>query len=74
MAMVYYTVTTGTMLASEAQRAAARAWVPLVFVAALCPDLLRVEQLGAASGWRGHVVRLFFCLMRLWPVKRRGAS
>lgn len=26
----------------------------------LCPDLLRYEQLGAADGWRGHLVRLFF--------------
>jgi hypothetical protein len=34
----------------------------------LCPDLLRYEQIGAADGWRGRVVRLFFWLMRLWPV------
>lgn len=35
---------------------------------ALCPDLLRYEQIGAADGWRGRVVRVFFWLMRAWPV------
>ena len=34
---------------------------------ALCPDLLRYEQIGTADGWRGRVVRAFFWLMRLWP-------
>ncbi len=28
--------------------------------APLCPDLLRLEQLGEADGWRGYLVRLFF--------------
>jgi len=36
--------------------------------AALCPDLLRYEQIGEADGWRGRVVRAFFWLMRAWPV------
>jgi hypothetical protein len=35
--------------------------------AALCPDLLRYEQIGVADGWRGRVVRAFFWLMRAWP-------
>lgn len=35
----------------------------------LCPDLLRYEQIGAADGWRGHVVRAFFWIMRAWPVR-----
>lgn len=34
---------------------------------ALCPDLLRYSQIGAADGPRGRVVRAFFFLMRLWP-------
>jgi len=34
----------------------------------LCPDLLRYEQIGAADNWRGRTVRLFFWLMRAWPV------
>ena len=34
----------------------------------LCPDLLRYENIGAADGWRGRVVRAFFWLMRGWPV------
>lgn len=33
----------------------------------LCPDLLRYEQIGEADGWRGHVVRAFFWLLRAWP-------
>ena len=35
---------------------------------ALCPDLLRYEQIGAADNWRGRVVRAFFWLMRVWHV------
>ena len=35
--------------------------------AALCPDLLRYEQIGDADNWRGRVVRGFFWLMRVWP-------
>jgi hypothetical protein len=33
---------------------------------ALCPDMLRYENIGAADGLRGHVVRGFFWLMRAW--------
>lgn len=36
---------------------------------ALCPDLLRHEQLGTADNFRGRVVRGFFWFMRLWPVR-----
>lgn len=38
----------------------------------LCPDILRYEQIGAADGWRGRVVRAFFFVLRLWPVQRGG--
>jgi len=33
----------------------------------VCPDLLRYEQIGAADGLRGRVVRAFFWFMLLWP-------
>jgi len=33
----------------------------------LCPDLLRWENIGAADGPRGRVVRAFFWLLRAWP-------
>lgn len=33
----------------------------------LCPDLLRYEQIGAADGLRGRVVRAFFWLLKAWP-------
>ena len=36
----------------------------------LCPDLLRWEQIGAADGLRGRVVRGFFWLLRAWPPGR----
>jgi hypothetical protein len=36
----------------------------------LCPDLLRFSQIGPADNARGRVVRAFFWLMRIWPVKR----
>lgn len=36
---------------------------------ALCPDLLRYEQIGEADGLRGRVVRAFFWLMRWWPAR-----
>jgi hypothetical protein len=36
----------------------------------LCPDLLRLANIGAADGWRGRVVRLFFVLMQAWPPRR----
>lgn len=31
---------------------------------ALCPDLLRLDDIGEADSWRGHVVRTFFRLLR----------
>lgn len=34
----------------------------------LCPDLLRYDQLGEADNLRGRVVRVFFWLMRVWPI------
>lgn len=37
---------------------------------AICPDLLRYEQIGEADNLRGRVVRAFFWLMQAWPVKR----
>jgi hypothetical protein len=37
----------------------------------LCPDLLRWENIGAADGPRGRVVRGFFWLLRAWPPGRR---
>lgn len=39
---------------------------------ALCPDLLRYEQIGAADGWRGRVVRALFFMLRAWPLPKRG--
>jgi len=30
----------------------------------LCPDLLRLSDIGVADGWRGHVVRGFFHALR----------
>lgn len=33
---------------------------------ALCPDLLRYENIGEANGWRGRIVRGFFWLMQIW--------
>lgn len=38
---------------------------------ALCPDLLRYEQIGEADTFRGRVVRAFFWLLRTWPAGRR---
>jgi hypothetical protein len=32
---------------------------------AICPDLLRLSALGEADGWRGHVVRAFFRLLKV---------
>lgn len=35
----------------------------------ICPDLLRLEMLGAADNLRGRIVRLFFRLLdRVMPV------
>ena len=36
----------------------------------LCPDLLRWENIGAADGLRGRVLRAFFWLLRIWPPGR----
>jgi hypothetical protein len=36
----------------------------------LCPDLLRYEQIGAADGLRGRVVRAMFWVLRAWPPRR----
>jgi len=30
----------------------------------ICPDLLRHSQLGAADGWRGKAVRIFFWILK----------
>jgi len=32
---------------------------------ALCPDLLSIRDIGEADGWRGHVVRIFFRILRV---------
>lgn len=32
---------------------------------AICPDLLSIRDIGGADGWRGHVVRGFFRLLRV---------
>lgn len=32
---------------------------------AICPDLLSIDQIGTADGWRGRVVRGFFRVLRL---------
>lgn len=31
----------------------------------LCPDLLRLENLGEADGWRGRLVRGFFRALKI---------
>lgn len=33
--------------------------------APLCPDLLRIEQIGVADGWRGRLVRGFFRVLKV---------
>jgi hypothetical protein len=36
----------------------------------ICPDLLRLEQIGEADGWRGRLVRVFFWVLdRIAPVR-----
>jgi hypothetical protein len=30
----------------------------------LCPDLLSIRDIGAADGWRGHLVRGFFLILK----------
>lgn len=30
----------------------------------LCPDLLRLDQLGVADSWRGRAVRTFFRVLK----------
>ena len=42
-------------------------WPPTMNASALCPDLLRYEQIGQADTLRGRVVRLFFWVLRAWP-------
>jgi len=37
----------------------------------LCPDLLRYENIGAADGPRGRVVRGVFLMLRIWPPGER---
>lgn len=32
---------------------------------AICPDLLSIRDLGEADGWRGHVVRGFFRVLKI---------
>ncbi len=32
---------------------------------AICPDLLRLSDLGEADNWRGHLVRGFFRVLQL---------
>lgn len=32
----------------------------------ICPDLLELDDIGAADNVRGRVVRAFFWLMRFW--------
>jgi hypothetical protein len=47
----------------------ATVWPPMMSTTVthtvLCPDLLRIEQLGVADGWRGRLVRGFFRALRL---------
>lgn len=31
----------------------------------ICPDLLSIRQIGGADGWRGHLVRGFFKILKL---------
>lgn len=31
---------------------------------AICPDLLRLSDIGEADGWRGHLVRGFFRVLK----------
>jgi len=35
-----------------------------------CPDVCGIEDFGDADYLRGHVVRAFFRLMKLWPPKQ----
>lgn len=32
---------------------------------AICPDLLSIRDIGTADGWRGHLVRGFFRLLKV---------
>jgi hypothetical protein len=31
----------------------------------LCPDLLTIDRIGAADGWRGRLVRAFFRVLKV---------
>ena len=53
------TATTGRLV-----RAADGTWVTADH---LCPDLLRLSNLGPADGMRGRVVRGMFRLLDRWP-------
>jgi hypothetical protein len=59
---------------TQATRVAAAADGVIITPDHLCPDLLRLSNIGAADGWRGRVVRGFFNLMRLWPPRERRPS
>lgn len=40
-------------------------WQPTTSTnSAICPDLLNIRDIGEADGWRGHVVRIFFRVLR----------
>ena len=41
--------------------------VPAADAMPITPDLLRWENIGAADGMRGRLVRGFFWLLRAWP-------
>jgi hypothetical protein len=30
----------------------------------ICPDMLSIRDIGAADGWRGHLVRGFFRVLK----------
>lgn len=57
----------GQPMTSGGLRLVAAADGTLVTPDHLCPDLLRWENIGAADGLRGRVVRAFFWLLRVWP-------
>lgn len=60
--MIYRTETSAGVVAYQ--------WTPTG--GPLCPDVLRLEQIGAADNLRGRIVRLFFRILdRLMPVAGR---
>ena len=64
---VLWPYSTGGNLIAGGARLVAAADGTLVTPDHLCPDLLRWENIGAADGPRGRVVRGFFWLLRAWP-------